>query len=86
MYTWLHEDESARVALLDATNTTKSRRQMLLQRSKGEKNAMVVFVESICDDPEILAQVGTQRPAGMHQMRGIQWRQHANAKAAAAKD
>lgn len=56
MYEWLQEDDCAKVALFDATNTTKSRRQMLVSRSKAEKNTMLVFIESICDDPEILAQ------------------------------
>lgn len=59
MYEWLQEDDCAKVALFDATNTTKSRRQMLVSRSKAEKNTMLVFIESICDDPEILAQVGS---------------------------
>lgn len=57
MYQWLEEDDGAKVALFDATNTTKSRRHILLQRSKEEKNTMLVFIESICDDPEILTQV-----------------------------
>lgn len=57
MYEWLQQDDCAKVALFDATNTTKSRRQMLVQRSKVEKNTMLVFIESICDDPEILSQV-----------------------------
>lgn len=57
MYEWLQQDDCAKVALFDATNTTKRRRQMLVHRSKNEKNTMLVFIESICDDPEILSQV-----------------------------
>lgn len=57
MYEWLQEDDCAKVALFDATNTTKKRRHLLVQRSKVEKNAMLVFIESICDDPVILSQV-----------------------------
>ena len=57
MYEWLQKDDCAKVALFDATNTTKSRRTMLVSRGKMEKNTMLVFIESICDDPEILAQV-----------------------------
>ncbi|CAN0173020.1 unnamed protein product, partial [Laminaria digitata] len=56
MYDWLQQDDNAKVALFDATNTTKERRQLLVQRSKLEKNTMLVFIESICDDPEILSQ------------------------------
>lgn len=56
MYEWLQQDDCAKVALFDATNTTKERRQLLVQRSKLEKNTMLVFIESICDDPEILSQ------------------------------
>eukprot|EP00903_Cladosiphon_okamuranus_P011667 g10973.t1 len=56
MYEWLQHDDCAKVALFDATNTTKARRNLLVQRSKLEKNAMLVFIESICDDPEILSQ------------------------------
>ncbi|CAN0466664.1 unnamed protein product, partial [Hapterophycus canaliculatus] len=57
MYEWLQQDDGAKVALFDATNTTKARRHLLVQRSKVEKNSMLVFIESICDDPEILSQV-----------------------------
>lgn len=57
MYEWLQEEDCAKVALFDATNTTKKRRHLLVQRSKVEKNAMLVFIESICDDPVILSQV-----------------------------
>lgn len=57
MYKWLHEDDCAKVAFFDATNTTKSRREILVQRSREEKNVMLLFIESICDDPQILAQV-----------------------------
>lgn len=70
MYEWLQQDDCAKVALFDATNTTKARRHLLVQRSKVEKNAMLVFIESICDDPGILSQVYKRsRPAyvyGIH--------------------
>eukprot|EP00953_Heterococcus_sp_UTEX-ZZ885_P037419 19223-Heterococcus_DN1.PRE.2 len=56
MYTWLQQDEEAKVAVFDATNTTKARRKLLTERAREEKNALLVFIESICDDPEILAQ------------------------------
>ena len=57
MYAWLNQDDCAKVALFDATNTSKARRQLLVQRSKAEKHTVLVFIESICDDPEILSQV-----------------------------
>lgn len=44
------------MAIFDATNTTKARRRMLTERAAEEKNVLLVFIESICDDPEILAQ------------------------------
>jgi len=55
-YEWLSaggEDEP-RVALFDATNTTRARRATLLTRNRQETNATLLFVESICDDEEIL--------------------------------
>jgi predicted kinase len=46
--------QEPRVALFDATNTTRARRATLLARNRKETNATLLFVESICDDPEIL--------------------------------
>lgn len=55
MYAWLHEthEEKRRVAIFDATNTTKDRRFALAQRARAE-NVFLLFVESICDDEEVL--------------------------------
>jgi hypothetical protein len=59
MYNWLRGGEGGgegagrRVAIFDATNTTKSRRQKLLLRARREA-AMLLFVESICDDKNVL--------------------------------
>lgn len=55
MYTWLHEtnEEKRRVAVFDATNTTKDRRLALAHRAASE-NVFLLFVESICDDQEVL--------------------------------
>jgi broad specificity phosphatase PhoE/predicted kinase len=54
MYKWLHaQGGEQRVAIFDATNTTKSRRLSLCQRAKRE-NVFLLFVESICDDEEVL--------------------------------
>lgn len=54
MYAWLRESENKRrVAIFDATNTTKSRRLELSKRAKRE-NVFLLFVESICDDKRVL--------------------------------
>jgi predicted kinase len=55
MYEWLHiqSDNGGRVAIFDATNTTISRRYILAQRARKE-NVYLLFVESICDDDEVL--------------------------------
>ncbi|CAM9186633.1 unnamed protein product, partial [Heterosigma akashiwo] len=54
MYEWLNKDDTAKVALFDATNTTKARREMLLKRNAGVPSVGILFIESICDDPVIL--------------------------------
>lgn len=56
MYTWLHEstDSKRRVAIFDATNTTRNRRFALAQRARKE-NVFLLFVESICDDEAVLS-------------------------------
>lgn len=57
MYKWLHENETdstkKRVAIFDATNTTKSRRLALAKRARQE-NTFLLFLESICDDENVL--------------------------------
>lgn len=68
MYEWLHEVlegeenqnwnnsnfmQHKRVAIFDATNTTRSRRLKLMERAQDEK-VQLLFVESICDDQEVL--------------------------------
>ncbi|KAG0230685.1 hypothetical protein BGW42_000803 [Actinomortierella wolfii] len=40
----------------DATNSTRERRKMLLKRLESEPNCRVLFIESICTDPIVLAQ------------------------------
>jgi broad specificity phosphatase PhoE len=42
-----------KVAIFDATNTTKQRRAALIERSRQE-NTHLLFVESICDDQDVL--------------------------------
>jgi broad specificity phosphatase PhoE/predicted kinase len=54
MYEWLHENTARnRVAFFDATNTTEERRAALATRAKQEA-CFLLFVESICDDEEVL--------------------------------
>lgn len=57
MYEWLHnsKDFKRRVAIFDATNTTIKRRLSLALRAR-EQNVALVFVESICNDQEVLKQ------------------------------
>lgn len=55
MYSWLQEVDGSkrRVAIFDATNTTRSRRSKLIQRARRE-NVFLLFVESICDNKQVL--------------------------------
>lgn len=57
MYEWLHssKDFKRRVAIFDATNTTIKRRLSLAQRAREHK-VDLLFVESICNDQEVLRQ------------------------------
>ncbi|XP_028264995.1 6-phosphofructo-2-kinase/fructose-2,6-bisphosphatase isoform X1 [Parambassis ranga] len=47
--------EEGQVVVFDATNTTAERREVILNFAK-ENGYKVFFVESICDDPEIIAE------------------------------
>uniref|UniRef100_A0A4W4FL36 6-phosphofructo-2-kinase/fructose-2,6-bisphosphatase 2 n=1 Tax=Electrophorus electricus TaxID=8005 RepID=A0A4W4FL36_ELEEL len=48
-------DEGGQIAVFDATNTTRERRDLIL--SFAQDNAYkVFFVESICDDPDVIAE------------------------------
>ncbi|XP_027732609.1 6-phosphofructo-2-kinase/fructose-2,6-bisphosphatase [Vombatus ursinus] len=51
--------EEGHVAVFDATNTTRERRSLILQFAK-EHGYKVFFIESICDDPHIIAENITQ--------------------------
>nr|XP_046168114.1 6-phosphofructo-2-kinase/fructose-2,6-bisphosphatase 2-like isoform X3 [Oncorhynchus gorbuscha] len=47
-------EEAGQIAVFDATNTTRERRDLILDF--GKENAFkVFFVESVCDDPEVIA-------------------------------
>ncbi|NP_001088535.1 6-phosphofructo-2-kinase/fructose-2,6-biphosphatase 1 S homeolog [Xenopus laevis] len=47
--------EEGQVAVFDATNTTRERRSLILQFAK-ERPFKAFFIESICDDPDIIAE------------------------------
>ncbi|XP_016403842.1 6-phosphofructo-2-kinase/fructose-2,6-bisphosphatase-like [Sinocyclocheilus rhinocerous] len=47
--------DHGQVAVFDATNTTRERREVILTFAK-ENGYKVFFVESLCDDPEIIAE------------------------------
>ena len=52
---WMDE-LPGRIAVLDATNTTRKRRQRVIDAAKTEikNDCNVFFIESICDDPETI--------------------------------
>ncbi|KAF9427632.1 hypothetical protein BGZ94_004514 [Podila epigama] len=51
---WLKQ--GGRVGIHDATNSSRDRRKLLLNRLEQEPNCRVLFIESICTDPVVLAQ------------------------------
>eukprot|EP01099_Mayorella_cantabrigiensis_P009062 TRINITY_DN980_c0_g2_i2.p1 TRINITY_DN980_c0_g2~~TRINITY_DN980_c0_g2_i2.p1 ORF type:complete len:329 (+),score=39.97 TRINITY_DN980_c0_g2_i2:393-1379(+) len=53
MLHWLFE-EGGEVAIHDATNSTIARRQQIRERCESIPNLQVIFLESICDDDEVL--------------------------------
>ncbi|KAL3905860.1 MAG: hypothetical protein SGILL_009507, partial [Bacillariaceae sp.] len=59
-YSTIHADEHDRIAIFDATNSTDKRRRWVLEQCSdpakrpGKPTVGVVFVESICDDKELL--------------------------------
>ncbi|XP_066285487.1 6-phosphofructo-2-kinase/fructose-2,6-bisphosphatase-like isoform X9 [Branchiostoma lanceolatum] len=54
MSLWLEGE--GEVAVFDATNTTRERRQLVMDYCQQEKNFKVFFIESMCDDPEVVAE------------------------------
>ncbi|XP_060108906.1 6-phosphofructo-2-kinase/fructose-2,6-bisphosphatase 1 isoform X2 [Heteronotia binoei] len=58
VHTYLSSEEG-QVAVFDATNTTRERRDLILQFAK-EHGYRVFFIESICDDPDIIQENITQ--------------------------
>ncbi|CCA77980.1 probable FBP26-fructose-2,6-bisphosphatase [Serendipita indica DSM 11827] len=53
LISWLYQ--GGNVAIHDATNSTKSRRAKIEARVSREPNFSLIFLESWCDDPEIIA-------------------------------
>ncbi|KAF9437406.1 hypothetical protein BGZ76_000829 [Entomortierella beljakovae] len=53
LITWLKQ--GGRVGIHDATNSSRERRKLLLNRLELEPNCRVLFIESICTDPVVLA-------------------------------
>ncbi|KAM9444380.1 6-phosphofructo-2-kinase/fructose-2,6-bisphosphatase 2 isoform 2-T2 [Clarias gariepinus] len=47
-------EEGGQIAVFDATNTTRERRDLILNFVK-ENSYKVFFVESVCDDPDVIA-------------------------------
>lgn len=55
-FMWLNSQRSVCVAIFDATNTTKKRRQAIVDRCRQTEGITPVFIESICDDEKLLEQ------------------------------
>jgi len=54
---WLQEkNDKGRVGIFDATNTTKERREWIIQELAGimESKSHIIFVESICNNEDII--------------------------------
>lgn len=51
MLNWLRQ--GGKVAIYDATNSSKERRKLILDRCTGER-VQVVFIESLCYDQSII--------------------------------
>ncbi|KAM6929563.1 6-phosphofructo-2-kinase/fructose-2,6-bisphosphatase 2-like isoform 2-T2 [Lycodopsis pacificus] len=51
--TYLNE-EGGQIAVFDATNTTRERRELILSFAQ-DNSYKVFFVESLCDDPDVIA-------------------------------
>ncbi|EGG09789.1 uncharacterized protein MELLADRAFT_95280 [Melampsora larici-populina 98AG31] len=53
LITWLKD--GGNVGIHDATNSTKARRDKIVTRLKKERNISLIFLESICTDPNVIA-------------------------------
>jgi len=52
LITWLKK--GGNVGIHDATNSTKKRRELLMNRCRKEPNVITMFVESICTDKDVI--------------------------------
>eukprot|EP01087_Luapelamoeba_hula_P006148 TRINITY_DN1625_c0_g1_i7.p1 TRINITY_DN1625_c0_g1~~TRINITY_DN1625_c0_g1_i7.p1 ORF type:complete len:596 (-),score=117.68 TRINITY_DN1625_c0_g1_i7:32-1819(-) len=68
MFDWL--GKGGRIGIFDATNTTKDRRQLLKSRCDDE-GVQAVFIESICEDPAIIASNLKQVKASSPDFEGL---------------
>lgn len=55
-FSWLNVQDGVSVAIFDATNTTRKRRKVIIDRCHADGGITPVFIESICEDPKILEQ------------------------------
>jgi 6-phosphofructo-2-kinase/fructose-2,6-biphosphatase 2 len=53
MLNWISASDKHQIAVYDATNSTRKRRQMVCQACQ-EKGVSVMFIESICGDEEVI--------------------------------
>ena len=53
LISWLKKEGN--VGIMDATNTTRDRRDKIRERLSHEPNLQLIFLESRCDDPAIIA-------------------------------
>ena len=51
---WLAKGDGTRVAIYDATNSTKDRREIIYDTVVCKYNYNLLFIESICNKPSIL--------------------------------
>mmetsp|Transcript_92206 Transcript_92206/g.192804 ORF Transcript_92206/g.192804 Transcript_92206/m.192804 type:complete len:599 (-) Transcript_92206:103-1899(-) len=51
---WLETQTNVCVAIFDATNTTRKRRTVIVDRCRYSCGIIPVFIESICDNPAVL--------------------------------
>lgn len=52
LFRWF-DDELGQIAIYDATNSTRSRRQLVLERCE-QRGVDVLFLEIVCDDPAVV--------------------------------
>lgn len=69
MCNWLVSDEAAHVAIHDATNSSKTRRNQIQEILNKHKNVSLLWIESICTDSELIQEnikLKTKSPDYIH--------------------